>query len=121
MTPFGETLLFVTLNAAGMVPSANIRFPLPNVSGYIFNQNASTKSCLSSVCMRFPLPQTCKSGPGSCLILRTFSAMSPPKNTDGCHSLEVMVFEATYLVAALAPGQSSACCCQYAAQMSTVF
>ena len=32
MMPFGETLLSVTLNAAGIVPSTNNRFPLPNVS-----------------------------------------------------------------------------------------
>src|SRR6266542_1245556 len=30
--------------------------------------------------------------------------MSPFKNTDGCHSWEVMEFEATYLVAVLTPG-----------------
>src|SRR4029434_917409 len=32
-----------------------------------------------------------------------------------------MVFEATYLVAVLTPGQMSLCCGQYAAQMSKVF
>ena len=42
------------------------------------------------------------------------------KNTDGCHSLDVMVFEATYLVAALTPGQASACCGQFGAQISMV-
>jgi len=43
MTPFEVTVLSVTLNAAGIVPSANNRFPPPNVIGYIFSQNASTK------------------------------------------------------------------------------
>jgi len=33
MTPFEVTVLSVTLNAAGIVPSANNRFPLPNKSG----------------------------------------------------------------------------------------
>lgn len=33
---------------------------------------------------------------------------------------EVMVFEATYLVAALTPGHLSACCGQYGAQISKV-
>jgi hypothetical protein len=33
MTPSGVTLLSVTLNAAGIVPSVNNRFPLPNVIG----------------------------------------------------------------------------------------
>ena len=33
MTPFEVTVLSVTLNAAGIVPSANNRFPLPNVIG----------------------------------------------------------------------------------------
>ena len=42
-------MLSVTLNAAGIVPSANNRFPPPNVIGYIISQNASTKSCLISV------------------------------------------------------------------------
>src|SRR4030066_206903 len=70
--------------------------------------------------MRLPLPQTCKSGPGCCLILATFSAISPFKNTDGCHSPDVMVFEATYLVAVLTPGHASACCGQYGAQISKV-
>jgi hypothetical protein len=32
MMPLGETLLSVTWNAAGIVPSTNNRFPLPNVS-----------------------------------------------------------------------------------------
>jgi len=49
MTPFEVTVLSVTLNAAGIVPSANYRFPPPNVIGNIFSQNASTKSCLRSV------------------------------------------------------------------------
>src|ERR1051326_2271372 len=70
--------------------------------------------------MRLPLPQTCKSGPCCCLILVTFSAISPFKNTDGCHSLDVMVFEATYLVAVLTPGHTSPCCGQWDAQMSKV-
>ena len=33
MTPFEVTVLSVTLNAAGIVPSANNRFPPPNVTG----------------------------------------------------------------------------------------
>jgi hypothetical protein len=41
MTPFEVTVLSVTLNAAGIVPSANNRFPLPNVIGNILSQNAS--------------------------------------------------------------------------------
>ena len=40
MTPFEVTVLSVTLNAAGIVPSANNRFPPPNVIGNIFSQNA---------------------------------------------------------------------------------
>ena len=35
---------------------ANNRFPPPDVIGNIFSQNASTKSCLMSVCTRFALP-----------------------------------------------------------------
>src|SRR5579859_16534 len=46
--------------------------------------------------------------------------MSPLKNTVGCHSLEVMVFEATYLVAGLTPGQMSAWCGQNGNQISKV-
>src|SRR5512143_838912 len=120
MTPFGVTVLSVTLNAAGIVPAANKRFPTPKVSGYIISQNTSTRSCWISVCRRLPLPQTFKSGPGCCLILATFSAISPFKNTDGRHLLEVLVFEATYLVAVLAPGHSCACCGQNGSQMSKV-
>src|SRR5260370_16099482 len=37
-TPFEVTVLSVTLNAAGIVPSANNRFPPPNVIGKIFSQ-----------------------------------------------------------------------------------
>src|SRR5512142_1993969 len=70
--------------------------------------------------MRLPLPHTCKSGPACCLISATLPATSPLKNTDGCHSWELMVCEATYLVAVLTPGQASACCGQYGAQMSKV-
>jgi hypothetical protein len=33
MTPFELTVLSVTLNAAGIVPSANNRFPPPNIIG----------------------------------------------------------------------------------------
>src|SRR4026208_1867226 len=72
------------------------------------------------VCIRLPLPQTFKSGPCSRLSLATFSAISPFKNTDGCHSLDVLVFEATYLVAVLTPGHSFACCGQNGSQMSKV-
>jgi hypothetical protein len=36
MTPFEVTVLSVTLNAAGIVPSANNRFPPPSVIGNIF-------------------------------------------------------------------------------------
>ncbi len=54
MTPFEVTVLSATLNAAGIVPSANNRFPPPNVIGNIFSQNASTKSCfhesLNEIC-----------------------------------------------------------------------
>src|SRR5258708_35512609 len=46
MAPFEVTVLSVTLNAAGIVPSANNRFPPPNVIGNSFSQKASTKSCL---------------------------------------------------------------------------
>src|SRR5512141_595921 len=120
MAPFEPTMLSVTLNAAGIVPSANNRFPAPNVIGYTISQNVSTKSCLISVWRRLPLPQTFKSGPGCCLIFATLSAISPFKNTDGCHWLEVLVFEATYLVAVLTPGHSSACCGQNGSQMSNV-
>src|SRR6266446_6778239 len=120
MTPFEPTMLSVTLNAAGIVPSANNRFPSPNVTGYIISQNVSTRSCLISVCRSSPLPQTCRSGPSCCLILATFSAISPFRNTDGCQSLDVLVFEATYLVAVLTPGQISPCCGQNAAQISKV-
>jgi len=35
MTPFEVTVLSVILNAAGLRPSANNRFPLPNVIGNI--------------------------------------------------------------------------------------
>src|SRR5512145_1693087 len=70
--------------------------------------------------MRLPLPHTCKSGPCCSLILATFSAMSPSKNTDGCHVLDVTVFDAMYLVAVLTPGHTSACCGQYGAQISKV-
>src|SRR5258707_899536 len=41
-------------------------------------------------------------------------------NTEGCHSEEVMVFEATYFVAVLTLGQMSPCCGQNAAQISKV-
>ena len=44
--------------------------------------------------------------------------MSPFKNTDGCHSWEVIVFEATYLVDVLTAGHISLCCGQCAAQIS---
>src|SRR5512143_2885535 len=67
-----------------------------------------------------PLPQTCKSGPCCCLILATFSPISPFKNTDGCHSPDVMVLEATYVVIALTPGHASAWCGQYGVEISKV-
>src|SRR5215217_718376 len=46
--------------------------------------------------------------------------MSPLKNTEGCHSCDVRVFEATYFVAVLTPGHMSAWCGQYGAQISKV-
>src|SRR5215475_13043455 len=66
------------------------------------------------------LPQICRSGPFPCLSSATFFATSPLKNTEGCHSEEVIVFEATYLVAVLTLGQMSPCCGQNAAQISEV-
>src|ERR1043166_3537574 len=120
MTPLEPTTLSVTLKAAGIVPSAKRRFPLPNVIGNIISQNTSTKSCFISVCRRLPLPQTCRSGPSCFLSSATFSATSPFKNTDGCHSLDVLVFEATYLVAVLTPGHISPCCGQNDSQISKV-
>src|SRR5678815_511509 len=62
----------------------------------------------------------CRLGPSPCLSSATFFATSPFKNTEGCHSEEVMVFEATYLVAVLTLGQMSPCCGQNAAQISKV-
>jgi hypothetical protein len=53
---------------------------------HILSQKASTKSCFMSVCTRFALPQTCKSGPSFCLSFVIFSAISPFRNTAGCHS-----------------------------------
>src|ERR1044072_2189189 len=120
MTPFEPTMLSVTLNAAGIVPSSNSRFPLPSVIGNIISQNTSTKSCFISVCRRLPLPQTCTSGSSCLLSSSTLSATSPFKNTDGCHSLAVLVFEATYLVAVLTPGHISPCCGQNDSQISNV-
>src|ERR1700752_1918312 len=61
-----------------------------------------------------------RSGPGACLSSATFFATSPFKNTDGCHSEEVVVFEATYLVAVLTLGHMSPCCGQNPAQISKV-
>src|SRR5260221_2226860 len=46
--------------------------------------------------------------------------MPPLKATEGCHSLDVMVFEATYLVAVITPGHWSAWCGQCVAQISKV-
>src|SRR5215470_14258631 len=62
----------------------------------------------------------CRSGPNPCLSSATFFATSPFRNTDGCQSEEVMVFEATYLVAVLTLGQMSPCCGQNDAQISKV-
>src|SRR5437016_8494287 len=62
----------------------------------------------------------CRSGPSPCLSSATFFATSPFKNTEGCHSEEVMVLEATYLMAVLTLGQMSPCCGQNAAQISKV-
>ena len=59
-----------------------------------------------------------KSGPSCCLVLVIFPAIFPFRNTGGCHSCEVMVFEATYLVAVLTAGQMSLCCGQNRAQRS---
>jgi len=47
MTPFGVTVLSVTLNATdGIVPSVNNRLSPPNVTGIITSRNPSIKSCL---------------------------------------------------------------------------
>src|SRR6185436_4336487 len=83
-------------------------------------QKLSTRSCFMSVWSRLPLPQMCRSGPSPCLSSATFFATSPFRNTEGCHSEEVMVFEATYLVAVLTRGQMSPCCGQNPAQISKV-
>ncbi len=56
ITPRGEVLHSSNLNAFGIVPSANRRFPGPSVRGNIFSHNSSTRSCFRSVWTRFPLP-----------------------------------------------------------------
>jgi hypothetical protein len=43
MMLFVETLLSVTLNAAGIMPSANNRFPLPNVNGWGMGDDRTTQ------------------------------------------------------------------------------
>src|SRR5258708_19710096 len=83
----------------------------------INNQKLSTRSWFISVMSRFPLPQMCRSGPSPCLSSATFFATSPFKNTEGCHSEEVMVFEPTYFVALLTFGQISPSCPQHPPQL----
>src|SRR5713226_7091407 len=77
MTPFEVTVLSVTLNAAGIVPSANNRFPPPNVIGNIFSQNASTKSCLMSV-WQFPFLRAHRALHSHFLAAASLRSIIPP-------------------------------------------
>ena len=49
ITPLGDVVESCSLKAAGIVPSANRRLPLPSVTGKILSQNSSTKSCANNV------------------------------------------------------------------------
>jgi len=60
MTPFDVTVLSVTLNAAGIVPSANNHFPVPNVTEYLPPERIH-QIMLDECVTRFALPSTHKS------------------------------------------------------------
>ena len=96
-------------------------FPEPSVIGIIISSISSTRSFLKSVWHRSALPITYISGPSCCFSSRTFSAMSPPRNTVGCQSLESRVFEATYFVAVMTFGQKFECFGHHGSQRSNVF
>src|SRR5215210_2077714 len=102
ITPLGEISLRTSLNPAGFVPSANNRLPLPRVTGNIFSQSSSTKSCRKRVWIRLPLPWTCISGPScSFILLISFKTSSPLTSSELLQSSFVSVFEATYFFALL--------------------
>ena len=96
MTPRGDIFASRKLKAAGMVPSANKRLPLPSVIGKSFNHNSSTRSCESSVWIRFALPWTCNSGPSCCLSLVISWTTSPERSVELLQLSERRVCEATY-------------------------
>src|SRR5215213_5452837 len=101
ITPLGEISPSRSLNPAGFVPSANNRLPLPRVTGNIFSQSSSTKSCFKRVWIRLLLPWTCISGPSCSFILLISFKTSPLTSSELLQSSFVSVFEDTYFFALL--------------------
>ena len=66
-----ETLESTSLIPAGIVPSANRRFPDPITSGKTHKRYSSTRPWRISVWIRFPLPWTWSSGPFPSLSFAT--------------------------------------------------
>ena len=110
MTPRGEAFASRKVKAAGMVPSAHKRLPFPSVIGKIFKHHSSTRSCFSSVWMRFALPCTCNAG-SSCYLSFCISwTTSPRRSVELLKSSLLRVCEATYFLEVLrlaATGSSS--------------
>src|SRR5689334_23586013 len=48
-------------NSAGWVPSAKSFLPPPSVTGKVLSHSSSTRSFLSKVWIKLPLPWTCRS------------------------------------------------------------
>src|SRR5215216_4993682 len=85
-TPVVETLLSTSFSPEGMVLSENRRLPDPMTRGKTHRRYWSTRLWRNSVCIRFPLPCTCNSGPSSFLSAAMPSAASPSIRTELLHS-----------------------------------
>src|ERR1044071_3414654 len=122
MTPVGKALNSINSKAAGIVPSANKRFPVPSVMGIILNRNSSTKSLYRSVCISIPLPCTRNIGPSSffkALILATTSSLN---GNDSFHVRSTTLSDTTYFLALLNESPiTPECLGQYPANILYVF
>jgi hypothetical protein len=88
-------------NERGGVPSAKMRFPVPNRTGKTTSRTSSARPCSSSGDVSVELPERITSGPSCALIRRMPSTMSGPSLSAGPYARPSGRWVTTYFVAAL--------------------
>src|ERR1039458_6138096 len=86
MTPDARAFVLTSSNERGGVPSAKMRFPVPNKTGKTTSRTSSASPCSSSVDVSVELPERITSGLSCALMRRMPSTMSDPRVSAGPHA-----------------------------------